>query len=138
MQVFVTGNDPSGRSAVRRIVDVDATGLTGIWPPPDGGSTTFPTGAPIDIGLRPGESRCFTVYFPPGAGVPANSTRQPSMHWTRSTDFDSVLVGSISLILEAESVVLEVGDLAVIPGIKHDWRAGPLGCLMLVVAVGAE
>ena len=60
------------------------------------------------------------------------------MHWTRSTDFDVVLSGSINLVLEMGAVALGLGDVAVIPGVIHDWRAGPLGCLMLVIVVGAE
>ena len=138
MHVYVTGNDSNGRSAILRILDIDATGLTGIWPLADGGTPTFPTESGIDIGLRAGETRCSTVYFPPGAGVPANSPRQPSMHWTRSTDFDVVLSGSINLVLEMGAVALELGDVAVIPGVIHDWRAGPSGCLLLVIAVGSE
>jgi quercetin dioxygenase-like cupin family protein len=96
-----------------------------------------PTDAPIDIGLSPGDARCTAVFFPPGSGVPVGSPRQPSMHWTKTVDFVVVLAGQIRLIVDTGDATMELGDIAIVPGVAHDWRAGSEGCLLFVLSVGS-
>jgi hypothetical protein len=59
------------------------------------------------------------------------------MHRTDTLDYDVVLSGSVDLLLEDGSeVTMGPGDVVVIPGIVHAWRAGPSGCTMLVFMSG--
>jgi quercetin dioxygenase-like cupin family protein len=134
---FEAGTDSSGRSSILRVVDINPTGVTGVWPNVVVNALVSPSGAPVDVGLRPGEARCTTVFFPPGSGVPVGSPRQPSMHWTKTVDFVLVLAGQIRLIVDTGDATMEVGDIAVLPGVTHDWRAGSEGCLLFVLSVGS-
>ena len=137
MRSFVAGTDPSGRSSIHRVVDIDPTGVTGLWPHVAVNALVSPTDAPIDIGLRPGDARCTTVFFPPGSGVPVGSPRQPSMHRTKTVDFVVVLAGQIRLIVDTGDATMDVGDIAIVPSVKHDWRAGSEGCLLFVLGIGS-
>jgi quercetin dioxygenase-like cupin family protein len=137
MRSFVAGTDSSGRSSIHRVVDIDPTGITGLWPHVAVNALVSPTDAPIDIGLRPGDARCTTVFFPPGSRVPVGSPRQPSMHWTKTVDFVVVLAGQIRLIVDTGDATMDVGDIAIVPSVKHDWRAGSEGCLLFVLGIGS-
>jgi quercetin dioxygenase-like cupin family protein len=61
-----------------------------------------------------------------------------SMHHTDTVDFDVVLSGSVDLILDDGGHPLAVGDSAVVTGVDHGWRAGPQGCRLAVMTIGAE
>ena len=137
MRSFVAGTDSSGRSSIHRVVDIDPTGVTGLWPHVAVNALVSPTDAPIDIGLRPGDARCTTVFFPPGSGVPVGSPRQPSMHRTKTVDFVVVLAGQIRLIVDTGDATMDVGDIAIVPSVKHDWRTGSEGCLLFVLGIGS-
>jgi quercetin dioxygenase-like cupin family protein len=52
-------------------------------------------------------------------------------------DFDSILGGSLELILDDGVHILQAGDCVIINGIDHAWRAGPDGCTMAVLMLGA-
>jgi hypothetical protein len=135
MRCYITGSVSPGGSTVVRVVDTDPTGITSLWPIEDEPTDVppAPQAAPRELDVPHGGSRWLTAYFPPGSGLPVNSTREPSMHWTKSIDFDLVLSGQMELILETTSVTLEAGDAAVITGVQHAWKAGPEGCLMLAL-----
>jgi hypothetical protein len=137
MRSFVAGTDSSGRSSIHRVVDIDPTGVTGLWPNVAVNALVSPTDAPVDIGLRPGDTRCTTVFFPPGSGVPVGSPRQPSMHWTKTVDFVVVLAGQIRLIVDTGDATMDVGDIAIVPSVTHDWRAGSQGGLLFVLGIGS-
>lgn len=137
MRSFVAGTDSSGRSSIRRVVDIDPTGVTGLWPHVAVNALVSPTDTPIDIGLSPGDARSTVVFFPAGSGVPVGSPRQPSMHWTKTVDFVVALAGQIRLIVDTGDATMEVGDSAIVPGVTHDWRAGSEGCLLFVLSVGS-
>jgi hypothetical protein len=137
MRTHLTSTDASGRSTIQRIIDIDPTRVTGLWPHDAVNALVPPTNPPIDIGLRPGDARCTTVFFPPGSGVPVESPRQPSMHWTKTIDFVVVLAGQIRLIVDTGDATMDVGDSAIIPGVTHDWRAGSQGCLLFVLGIGS-
>ena len=137
MRSFVAGTDSSGRSSIHRVVDIDPTGVTGLWPHVAVHALVSPTDTPIDIGLSPGDARSTVVFFPPGSGVPVGSPRQPSMHWTKTVDFLVVLAGQIRLIVDTGDATMEVGYSAIVPGVTHDWRAGSEGCLLFVLSVGS-
>ena len=137
MRSFIAGTDSSGRSSIHRVVDIDPTGVTGLWPHVAVNTLVSPTDTPIDIGLSPGDARCTAVFFPPGSGVPLGSPRQPSMHRTKTVDFLVVLTGQIRLIVDTGDATMAVGDIAIVPGVAHDWRAGSEGCLLFVLSVGS-
>lgn len=139
MRCYITGSVSPGGSTVVRVVEVDPTGNTSLWPLEDGlpGVASALAGVPRDLGVQRGGCRWLTAFFPTGSGVPVNGTHPASMHWTKTTDFDLVLAGQMELILESTSVTLEAGDAAVIAGVQHSWRAGPDGCLMLALLVDA-
>ena len=137
MHTYLAGTDASGRSTIQRIIDIDPTGVTGLWPHAAVNTLTTPTSAPIEIGLGPGQTRCTAVYFPPESGVPVGSPRQPTMHWTTTVDFIVVLTGQIRLIVDTGEAAMHLGDSAIIPGVTHDWRAGTQGCLLFVLALGS-
>ena len=137
MRSFVARTDSSGRSSIHRAVDIDPTGVTGLWRHVAVNAFVSPTDAPIGIGLGPGDARCTVVFFPPGSGVPVGSPRQRSMHWTKTVDFLVVLAGQIRLIVDTGDATMEVGDIAIVPGVMHDWRAGSEGCLLFVLSVGS-
>jgi len=138
MHTHLTNTDASGRSTIQRIIDIDPTWVTSLWPHDDAVNALVPpTNPPIDIGLRPGDARCTTVFFPPRSGVPVGSPRQPSMHWTKTIDFVVVLAGQIRLIVDTGDATMEVGDSAIVASVTHDWRAGSQGCLLFVLGIGS-
>lgn len=129
MKGIVTGEGPDGRSRVEREVDLAAAeGIGDLWP---AGPPTLPFGGggePRDLGVGPGAVRWLVARFEPGQEFP--------MHWTRTLDLDTVLAGSIELVLDEGSVLLEPGDCAVVAGVRHGWRAGPEGCTFSVAVIG--
>ena len=60
------------------------------------------------------------------------------MHHTDTLDFDTVIAGSIELILDDGGHRLEAGDVVVISGVDHAWRSGPDGCTMVITLQGTE
>jgi quercetin dioxygenase-like cupin family protein len=78
--------------------------------------------------LAPGEARWLLVEW--DAGVEAFT------HHTDSIDFDVVLEGSVEIGLDDGPHLLEAGDVVVVNGVDHSWRAGPAGCRLSVVSIG--
>ncbi|MGQ9348086.1 hypothetical protein [Mycolicibacterium gilvum] len=58
------------------------------------------------------------------------------MHHTDTLDLETVLSGSVDLVLDDGSHRLEQGDLVVLTGVDHAWRAGPDGCRLSAVLIG--
>jgi quercetin dioxygenase-like cupin family protein len=58
------------------------------------------------------------------------------MHYTDTIDVDTVLEGSVSIILDDGPHWLEVGDTVVVNGVDHAWEAGPSGATVSVVLLG--
>lgn len=86
-------------------------------------------GAPhLPLDLPRGTARWITVDYTP--------YQRQDLHYTDSIDFDAVLSGSIDLLIDGGSYLLEAGDAAVIEGVSHAWRAGPQGCRLSVLFVG--
>jgi len=59
------------------------------------------------------------------------------MHATSTIDYGIVVSGDIELGLEEGSTQLHAGDVMLINGVQHSWRAGPNGCVLATVLVGA-
>lgn len=136
MRLFITGVDADGKSCVVSNDEVEinsvapgfAIGLpfgTTQSPPP-----ARPTGNAdlIDQFLEPGLVRWMVVEQGPNTETP--------MHHTDTIDLETVLSGSVDLILDDGVHHLEAGDMVVMNGVDHAWKAGPDGYRMSAVLVG--
>ncbi|ORW53845.1 hypothetical protein AWB90_01750 [Mycobacterium paraense] len=84
----------------------------------------------LDLVVAPGALRWAAIEYAPGAEF--------AMHHTDTVDFDVVLSGSVDLILDDGAHRLAVGDGVVITGVDHAWLAGPQGCRLSVLTIGAS
>ncbi len=144
MRKLITGVDAAGRSCI-----VDETELT---PEPAGGhgvsvarvfATTESPPPPrpaglaerVDVALAPGLVRWMVVDHGPhdSQDGPVTST---TMHHSDAIDLVFVQDGSADLVLQDGAHEVTVGDLIVMPGVDHAWKAGPEGCRLVVVKVG--
>ena len=140
MRLLVTGVDASGRSCAVQDGPVPLQGdtsLNGILysvlyatpshPSIDGGGGRVAD--LLDLAVPPGALRWTMIEYAPGTEF--------SMHHTDTVDFDVVLSGSVELILDDGEHPLAVGDSVVVTGVDHAWRAGPEGCRLNVMTIGA-
>ncbi|HEY9263686.1 MAG TPA: cupin domain-containing protein [Mycobacterium sp.] len=136
MRTFITGVDADGKSCVVSQEDLGldqmapgfAMGIpyaTAASPPPARPAGTAPL---IDQGIAPGLVRWMVVDLGPGSETP--------MHHTDTLDLQTVLAGSVDLVLGDGAHRLEQGDLVVLTGVDHAWRGGPDGCRLSAVLVG--
>ena len=58
------------------------------------------------------------------------------MHHTDTLDLQTVLSGSVELVLDDGAHRLDAGDLVVLAGVDHAWRAGPDGARLSAVLIG--
>jgi quercetin dioxygenase-like cupin family protein len=138
-RLLITGVDGSGRSCVvqdkRVTLQGDASlygvlysvlyGTPSVPSIPDGGRAADA----LDLGVTPGAINWMMIEYAPGKTF--------SMHHTSTVDFDLVLSGSVELILDDGVHPLAPGDSVVVTGVDHAWNAGPDGCRLSVVAIGA-
>lgn len=75
-------------------------------------------------------SRWRVCYFGPD--------RTADMHVTETVDYDTVLHGEVTLLLDDREVDLAAGDTVVVPGVRHGWRTGSTGCVMVVAMLDAR
>ena len=87
------------------------------------------TARDLELGVGAGLSRWLVVEWPPRMDT--------AYHHPDTVDFDTVLVGSIVLILGDGEHELHVGDCVLIPGVDHAWRVGPDGCTTSVLLLGS-
>jgi quercetin dioxygenase-like cupin family protein len=141
-RLLITGVDASGRSCAARDDLVTLQGDAG----PEGilrysvlyGAPSLPaisTGGGraadvLDLAVPSGALRWTVIEYAPGAEFP--------MHHTDTVDFDVVLAGSVELILDDGPHPLQVADSAVVTGVDHAWRAGPKGCRLSIMTIGAS
>lgn len=95
---------------------------------------------PLVDGHDPTADMEWSRDMPPGGTrwrvVVMGPNREAAMHRTPSIDYDVLLSGSLVLVLDDSEVALTPGDLVVLPGTRHGWRAGPDGATLLVSMVG--
>jgi quercetin dioxygenase-like cupin family protein len=139
-RVLVTGVDAEGRSCA-----LTHDPITLIGDLSDGGIAYSPlyaaAGTPLiaaaggraadnfDLGVAPGAVSWMVVEYAPRMTF--------SMHHTDTVDLDTVLAGSVEIVLDDGAHELAVGDCVVVAGVDHGWRAGPDGCRLGVMALGA-
>jgi len=135
MRQLVTGVDADGRSCVvaehpiaartidrsRRLVAFKTE--TDPAPPRPPGRGEY-----VDLGVPVGTTQIMLTQWA--------SDFSYGMHHTDTIDFDTVLEGSVVLILDDGRHVLEAGDVAVITGVDHAWEAGPEGATVSFVFLG--
>jgi hypothetical protein len=135
MRTLITGVDADGKS---RVVSWDNLTMDSIGP-------TFAVGVPcamtsplparpvgkaelIDLHLAVGDIRWMVIDYGPGAETP--------MHHTDTLDLQTVLTGQVDLILDDGVHHLEQGDMVVMSGVDHAWKAGPDGCRLSAILIG--
>lgn len=138
---LVTGVDAAGRSCAARDDQVTlqgGDGLGGVRYTMMYATPTLPTisrgggraADRFDLGVGAGAMDWKVIDYGPGMEF--------SMHHTDTVDFDTVLSGSIELILDDGGHALAAGDHVVVTGVDHAWRAGPEGCRMSIVSLGVS
>ncbi|MBB3747683.1 quercetin dioxygenase-like cupin family protein [Mycolicibacterium sp. BK634] len=136
MRLFITGVNADGKSCVVSNDEVEinsvATGFgiavpfnTTQSPPP---ARPHGNADLIDQFLEPGLVRWMVVEQGPNTETP--------MHHTDTIDLETVLSGSVDLILGDGAHRLEAGDMVVMNGVDHAWKAGPDGYRMSAVLIG--
>ena len=137
---LVTGVDSVGRSSAARddkVTVQGGAGLDGIRYSVMYATPTLPSisagggrvADTFDLGVSAGAMDWKVIDYAPGMEF--------SMHHTDTVDFDIVLSGSIELILDDGEHPLVAGDGVVVTGIDHGWRAGPEGCRISIISIGA-
>jgi hypothetical protein len=138
---LLTGVDAAGRSCATRDDQVTlhgGVGLDGVRYAMMYATATLPTistsggraAGSLDLGVSAGAMDWKVIDYGPGMEF--------SMHHTDTVDFDTVLSGSIQLILDDGGHPLVAGDHVVVTGVDHAWRAGPDGCRMSIVSLGVS
>jgi hypothetical protein len=136
MRALVTGVDGSGRSCVARVIELErpTTGLTQQTvyvteeSPPPGGAPG--SGQQLDLGIAPGVVHWAVTHWAPHF--------EGGYNQTNTVDFDTVLAGSIDLILDDGVHELNTGDCVLVNGVAHAWRGGRDGGTLAVVLVGSD
>lgn len=140
MKLVETGVGADGRSRVVRVVPVappdpmpgSDLGVQAVFDgPPDGGVAAVAAGAQSAARLHDARLRGATAWRAVRY-VPGGTT---DVHRTTTVDYDVCLDGSVVLELEDGEVALEPGDMAVVAGVAHRWRAGPRGALLSALMV---
>ena len=158
-RLVVAGAGPDGRSFV--VSDGPPGTITKILPGDDALSAERLTLEAVDDAIAPGETLLAelarTGQMPPLADyrpspdrhrsldLPPGGTRwsvvvygpgvQARIHQSATLDYDIVISGSVDLELDSGAVRLTAGDAAVLPGVRHGWRAGEDGCTLAIVMI---
>jgi hypothetical protein len=138
-RIWVTDSTPARIKGI-----VESLHLPHTLEPPARGSVcrivTFP---PDDVWRGRVGANEVRAYFA-AMGSPAASTYSPRaahpyMQRTRTLDFCVVLEGKLTLVLDAEEVLLQTGDVVVQRGANHAWsnRSGSPATLAIVSHDGA-
>ena len=139
-RLLVTGVDASGHSCAVQDGPITLQGNAGVdgilysvlYATPSLPSISTGGGRAadfLDLAVPPGAMRWTVIDYALGAGF--------SMHHTDTVDLDVVLPGSVDLILDDGEHPLAPGDSVVVTGVDHAWRAGPEGCRLSVMTIGA-
>jgi quercetin dioxygenase-like cupin family protein len=115
----VTGLGPDGKSCILIDALIDRHGglSDAIWrsaiPADNSGSEDMAAPHTAEM-LHDGGTNFILIEFPPGMDA--------FWHATDTIDYIVVLTGQITMVLEAEEVVLHPGEFIVDRGVNHAWR----------------
>ena len=142
MKALITGHDEHGRGCVVDVVHIESSEeqtagsmiFQGAASPPRVPAPNAAEFVPVDawgpgVPPRPGLTNWMVVQYQPGVSY--------ERHQTPTVDFDTVLTGSIELLLDDGVHPLEAGDCVVVNGVDHGWRAGDQGAAIAVLMLGA-
>jgi hypothetical protein len=134
MRVVVVETDPEGRSGVGRVVErtgpITEEAAHRIFSGPV--ATTAPaqdTEGFLDLSPGAGAAMWRIYELPPHLVY--------EMHHTDTVDFDVLVDGSMTLVLDRGEVELAPGDGVLLNGDRHGWRAGGEGARMLFALLGS-
>jgi quercetin dioxygenase-like cupin family protein len=143
VKALITGHDEHGRGCVVETVHIESSGddtagamlSQGAASPPRVPAPSADEFVPAEawgpgVPPRPGLTNWMVVQYQPGVTYPR--------HQTPTVDFDTVLAGSIELLLDDGAHLLEAGDCVVVNGVDHGWRAGDEGAAIAVLMLGAD
>jgi mannose-6-phosphate isomerase-like protein (cupin superfamily) len=139
LRLLIVGLDADGRSAVVDTRDDLFAGATGVaasetlW-------ETIESPPEVQVARRSADDAVWNL------GLSATGTKwlllrlgpdwSYELHRTDSIDYDLVVEGEITLVLESGDVSLRTGDAVVIPGVQHGWRVGPERCVLSCTLLG--
>jgi mannose-6-phosphate isomerase-like protein (cupin superfamily) len=132
---LITGVDAQGNSCVVEEKDVgtfgDAVKTSVVF------ETTEVVPGPRPIGRARISISASRRASPAGWWCTGRRTARHTSTTPDTVDYDAILQGSTTLILDDGEHLLERGDCVVITGVHHDWRTGPEGCIQSVVLLGS-
>lgn len=139
--LLITGIGADGRSCAARNspvnlhadTDIEGIAYAQLYETPRASSIEFKEGRTsslYELGVPVGAVSWKMVEYAPEVTY--------SMHYTDSIDMDIVMSGSADLVLGDGVHHLCAGDSVVITGVDHAWRAGPEGCRISVISLGAR
>jgi hypothetical protein len=149
MKRVVTGVSERGRSYVVSVDELDTSRFDPVWSYEPGQIPEWlgaidPRVAADWLGPQvSGGMRWMIVPFPPDKDI-TERIEHPGIdkdgyHTTRTIDFDCILEGEITLILEEGRVRLEPGDCVIQQATRHAWKnEGDKSALMLALLYRPE
>jgi mannose-6-phosphate isomerase-like protein (cupin superfamily) len=133
MRRIITGAGPDGRSRVESVEEFayGSYAELGRFPAVLGDRTASAGRSDIlDLQVAPGEARWIVVPLP--------ASYETAMHRTHTVDFDTLVSGTVTLVLGDGSIDMRVGDCVVVSGVDHAWRTGEAPATLLVAAIGTR
>jgi hypothetical protein len=137
VKLVVLGTDEGGQSKIVRVKEIHADDASapmdilrqGLWstrefPPEVPVPLRAPSEAPTTFKGDDRTSGFLVARFPPNLRTPN--------HRTDTLDYEVIIAGKIALHADEGSVELGVGDMMVIPGIRHFWVTEEDSCTMAV------
>lgn len=135
MRVVVVETDADGRSCVGRFIERGGPISEETAHPIFSGriaTAAHPSGTEGFLDLSPGAGAAiWRIYeFPPSHAY--------EMHHTDTVDFDVLVDGAMTLVLDHQEIELTPGDGVLLRGDRHGWRAGDAGCRMVFALLGSS
>jgi Cupin domain len=149
MKRVVTGVNERGRSYAVSIEEINTSSFDPVWSyepgqVPEWLSAIDPQAAADWLGSQvPGGMRWMIVPFPPEKDIPEHpeypGIDKDGYHTTRTIDFDCLLEGELTLVLEEGRIRLEPGDCVIQQATRHAWKnEGDKSALMIALLFRPE
>jgi len=144
MKCVVTGVNERGRSYIVAVTEMDASKAQKIWEyqPSDVQSWIDAidpaTSADWIIPQVPGGVRWTYTPFKPDSEaerVQLDGIDSKGFHTTRSIDFDLLLDGELTMILDEERIALQAGDYVIQQATRHAWKNEGTKVAMLLTLI---